>query len=231
MHLSYLITIVKRSDADVFTEFFRSENVPLSLKMLGMGTARDNIRRLLGLAETEKEVFMCPVTDAKSKDLLKKLVYQMNLDAVGRGIAYSVPISSIVGSSTLQQLSDDATKQKEEQKMSDTARNYELVVVITNKSYVETVMDAAYAAGAGGGTIVHARGAGSERAEKFFGISIAPERDMIFIVLKSSLKNAVMKAISTQAGMQTAAESVIFSIPVNDVVGLREAYLDSLADN
>ena len=116
--------------------------------------------------------------------------------------------------------------------MSETNRAYELVVVITNKAYVETVMDAAYAAGAGGGTVVHARGAASsEQADKFFGISLAPEREMIFIVLKSEIKNAVMKAISTTAGMQSAAKSVVFSIPVTSVAGLREAYLDQVANN
>ena len=232
MHLSYLITIVKRSQADEFSAFFHRENIPLALKMLGTGTARDNILRMLGLAEIEKEVFMCVVPDAKARELLKKLIYQMNIDAAGNGIAYTVPISSIAGSATLQYLSTTSEEIKEEQKMSETNRAYELVVVITNKAYVETVMDAAYAAGAGGGTVVHARGAASsEQADKFFGISLAPEREMIFIVLKSEIKNAVMKAISTEAGMQSAAKSVIFSIPVNSVAGLREAYLDQVTTN
>ncbi|MBR5519240.1 MAG: P-II family nitrogen regulator [Clostridia bacterium] len=232
MQLSYLITITKRSEADSFTAFFQEENVPLALRMLGTGTARDNILRLLGLAENEKEVFMCAVSDQTAHDLLKKLVTRMNIDGVGNGIAYSVPISSIAGAATLQHLVSSTDASKEEQKMSETNKAYELVVVITNKTYVDTVMDAAYAAGAGGGTVVHARGAASgDQSDKFFGISLAPEREMIFIVLKSELKNDVMKAISTEAGMQTPAKSIILSIPVNSVAGLREAYIDQVEGN
>ena len=112
--------------------------------------------------------------------------------------------------------------------MNEKKQSYELIVIITNKVYVETVMDAAYAAGAGGGTVVHAHGAGSENAEKFFGVSLAPEKEMIFIVLKDTIRDAVMKSVNAAAGMQTPAKSLIFSVPITDVAGLREAYREQL---
>lgn len=224
MQLSYFITIVKRSAAEDFTTFFKEEGVPLTLRMLGVGTARDNVRRLLGLAEVEKEVFMCAVPEIKAQALMKNLVLKMDLDVVGRGIAYTVPISSVVGANTLHYLSGNAAEKGEENKMSEKKQGYELIVIITNKAYVETVMDAAYAAGAGGGTVIHARGTGSEQAEKFFGVSLALEKEMIFIVLKDAVKEAVMKAVNAAAGMQTPAKSLIFSMPVTDVAGLREVY-------
>ena len=36
--------------------------------------------------------------------------------------------------------------------------------------------------GAGGGTVIHAKGTGLEKAERFLGVSIADEKEMIFIV-------------------------------------------------
>ena len=115
--------------------------------------------------------------------------------------------------------------------MNEKKQAYELIVIITNKAYVETVMDVAYAAGAGGGTVVHARGAGNEQAEKFFGVSLASEKEMIFIVLKDTVKEAVMKSVIANAGMQTPAKSLVFSIPVTDVAGLREVYRENLETN
>ena len=50
------------------------------------------------------------------------------------------------------------------------------------------------------------------------------EKEMIFIVLKDAVKEAVMKAVNAAAGMQTPAKSLIFSMPVTDVAGLREVY-------
>ena len=221
MQLSYLITIVPRSACEDFTAFFKKKGVPLTLRMLGVGTARDNIRRLLGLAETEKEVFMCAIPDAKAQELMRDLVLEMDMDVVGRGITYTIPISSIVGATTLQYLGGLNSPAKEETKMNEKKQSYELIVIITNKVYVETVMDAAYAAGAGGGTVVHAHGAGSENAEKFFGVSLAPEKEMIFIVAKKEQKNQIMQAIMEKAGLDSKAKSIVFSLPVTDTAGLR----------
>ena len=98
---------------------------------------------------------------------------------------------------------------------------YELIVVIANHGYSEEVMDAARAQGAGGGTVIHAKGTGLEKAEKFLGVSIADEKEMIFIVAKTEMKNAIMRSIMENAGLESRARSVVFSLPVTDTAGLR----------
>ena len=98
---------------------------------------------------------------------------------------------------------------------------HELLVVIANNGYIETVMDAARTAGAAGGTVIHAKGTGMERAEQFLGVSLASEKEMIFIVTKKEQKNPIMKAIMTQAGMESKAKAIVFSLPVTSTAGLR----------
>ena len=98
---------------------------------------------------------------------------------------------------------------------------HELLIVIANNGYIETVMDAARTAGAAGGTVIHAKGTGMERAEQFLGVSLASEKEMIFIVAKKEQKNSIMKAIMTQAGMESKAKSIVFSLPVTSTAGLR----------
>ena len=110
-------------------------------------------------------------------------------------------------------------EKEEESEMKNT--KYELIVVIANHGYSEEVMDAARKEGAGGGTVIHARGTGLERAEKFLGVSIADEKEMIFIVAKTESKNAIMKSIMENAGLNSRAKAVTFSIPVTDTAGLR----------
>ena len=82
-------------------------------------------------------------------------------------------------------------------------------------------MDAAREKGAGGGTVLHAKGTGMEKAEQFLGVSIAAEKEMIFIVTKSKGKNDIMKAIMEKAGMDSKAKSIVFSLPVTSTAGLR----------
>ena len=76
--------------------------------------------------------------------------------------------------------------------MKDTV--HELIIVIANQGNIELVMDAARGAGAYGGTVIHARGTGMEKAEQFLGFSLASEKEMIFIVAQKEQKNNIMKA-------------------------------------
>lgn len=103
--------------------------------------------------------------------------------------------------------------------MKDTV--YELIIAIANQGYIELVMDAARGAGAYGGTVIHAKGTGMEQAEKFMGVSLAAEKEMIFIVAKKEQKNLIMKAVMEQAGLTTKAKAVVFSLPVTDTAGLK----------
>lgn len=74
--------------------------------------------------------------------------------------------------------------------------------------------------------MIHAKGTGMEYAEKYLGVTIAAEKAMIFIVTKKDQKNSIMKAIMEQAGMQTPAKTIVFSLPVTDTAGLRLVDLD-----
>lgn len=98
---------------------------------------------------------------------------------------------------------------------------HELIIVILNEGYSDTVMDAARAAGAGGGTVLHAKGTGSSRGEQFFGVRLADEKDMVYIISYKDEKAAIMQAISQQAGPGTKAGAICFSLPVSAVAGLR----------
>ena len=98
---------------------------------------------------------------------------------------------------------------------------HELLVVIANQGYSDLIMKAARSANANGGTIIHAKGIGMELAEKFLGVSLASEKEIIFLVTKKEEKNKVMKAVMQNAGMESKAKSIVFSLPVTDTAGLR----------
>lgn len=98
---------------------------------------------------------------------------------------------------------------------------HELIIVILNEGYADTVMDAARSAGATGGTVLHAKGTGAVRPEKFFGVSLADEKDVIYILATAKNKAAIMEAITREAGPGTKPAAICFSLPVSQVAGLR----------
>ena len=103
--------------------------------------------------------------------------------------------------------------------MKDT--KYELLVVIANQGYTEMIMDAARKANAAGGTVIHAKGTGMEKAETFLGVSLAQEKEMLFLVAKKEDKNPIMRAIMDEAGLNSKAKSIVFSLPVTETAGMR----------
>lgn len=97
---------------------------------------------------------------------------------------------------------------------------YEMIIAVANQGYTEPIMEAARSAGAGGGTVIHAKGTGMEGMGRFFGMSLAAEKEMIFIVVSQEQKKAVMQSIMEQAGMESKAKTFLFSVPVSSAAGM-----------
>lgn len=51
---------------------------------------------------------------------------------------------------------------------------------------------------------------------------------MVFIVAKTEHKKAIMESIMKEAGIQTDAKTIVFSLPVTDTAGMR--LLDEFED-
>jgi nitrogen regulatory protein P-II 1 len=66
----------------------------------------------------------------------------------------------------------------------DIAREFDLIMTIVNRGYADQVVDAARSAGAHGGTVFYARGTGVQEVEKFFAISIHPEKEVVINLVR-----------------------------------------------
>ena len=197
--LNLMTTIVDRNQVRKYLHLYEEEGLQIMLVTLGDGTASGDVLDYLGLEATEKAVIFSVLTDENFYKTKKSLQKKLQIDAPGGGIAFIVPFSSIGGKKALQFFTVGQDFQKEEESaLKDTT--YELVIVIANQGYIEMVMD---------------------QAEKFMGVSLAAEKEMIFIVAKKEQKNDIMKAVMEQAGLDTKAKSIVFSLPVTDTAGLR----------
>ena len=216
-----MITITDRRSTDGFLQLYKSHGVTVSMRTVGSGTAVQETLSTLGLEKTEKAVLLAVVTAESWQKIQKDLRRKMQIDVPGTGIAFIVPLSSIGGKRALMFLTEhQPLTWKEESTLKDT--RYELLLVVANQGYTGSIMDAARTAGAGGGTVIHAKGTGTDLVRKFFGVSIASEQEMVFILARSEAKKPIMKAIMAKAGIQSAAQSLVFSLPVGDIAGLRE---------
>lgn len=218
--LYLMVSITNRSTVKKFTSLYEQYGVNVTFTTVGDGTAVSEILDSFGLEKSEKAVIFSVVTDSTWKNVKKGLQNQLKIDIPGTGIAFIVPLSSIGGKKPLFFLTENQNFEKgEESSLKDT--KYELLIVIANQGYTDLIMDAAREENAAGGTVIHAKGTGMERAEKFLGVSIVNEKEMVFIVVKSAMKNNIMKAIMNKAGVGTKAQAIMFSLPVTSTAGMR----------
>ena len=226
--LYLMITITNRvMGATHFLDFYRAFGAPVVFTALGRGTASNDVLSYLGLEATEKSVMFSVVTPAVKEVLMRELVDTMRIDRPGSGIAVCLHLSSVGGRTALNYLisgKSDAQPDmtvKEEEQMNENA--YQLIVAITNTGYTDAVMEAASAAGARGGTVIHARATDAGNTNKFFGMAISEEREMIFLVTSADKRAAIMQSIMEKAGAHTEAQTVTFSVPLDDAAGLYSA--------
>ncbi len=102
------------------------------------------------------------------------------------------------------------------EKLMEEKKALELIAVILNRGYADDAMAAARKAGAGGGTVVNARGTAREDDAKFFGMHIVPEKEMLLIVVEHEKKDAVLESIRTLPCLAEPGSGIAFCSGVND---------------
>lgn len=218
----FMVTIVNRDHGERISHMFAAEGVTYNLLFHGRGTANSTILNYFGLGETEKDLIISTLPYATSQVMLNKLSNETNIKKPGHGIAFTMLVSSVCGARA-----DKCLRGASELDNRDISvchnTTHELIIAITNRGYVDEIMEAARNAKATGGTVFHARRIGLKEAESFFGVSIEPEKEILLILANRSCKQDIMQAITARAGLQTEAKTVVFSLPVNDVIGLADA--------
>ncbi|MBO5196959.1 MAG: P-II family nitrogen regulator [Lachnospiraceae bacterium] len=218
--LYLMTTIVDKKNLQKYMELYQENHLNVMFLTLGIGTAANEMLDYLGLDSKDKAISFSALEEDSWLTVKKQLEKKLQIDAPGGGIAFIIPLSSIGGKKTLQFLLERQDYQQEEESTL-TNTTHELIIAIANQGYTNMIMDAARTAGAYGGTVIHAKGTGMQTAEKFLGVSLAAEKEIILIVTKTELKNPIMQAIMKDAGLDSKAKSIVFSLPVTDTAGLR----------
>ncbi|MDT2673748.1 transposase [Enterococcus dongliensis] len=220
-----LLLIINYKDIKKAHAIFASQKAPAQYLCTGEGTVTNEIIDLLGLGVSEKAILFCPVLKTQMPALFDALTEGLSLHKPNRGCAFTFPISGasayimkILTSSELFHEEQKEEKKEEHQMIHET--KHSLLIVTINQGFSEEVMTAATTAGAAGGTVVHARRLDSKETMKKWGISIQPEKEMVYILVEQDKKTAIMKAISEQCGLLSQAQGILIAIPVDNVVGL-----------
>ena len=215
------ITIIKKSDAKEFLEFFLERDVAPIYSSICEGSATSQTLSLLGLEHSEKVLMQSLVPHGKLGSLKYDLTHQMSIDLPDRGIALAVPLASIVSKKVLGHIvKNDTAESAVSHQTNERKIDMELVISVCAKGHSDEIMKAARAAGAAGGTIIKAKGTASKGTDMFFGMAISDEKEITYIVTKKEQRSAIMKAIAEYT-YADGAHPIVFSLPVTETAGFR----------
>ena len=239
-----LVTIVDYNKGSDMQKYYINKKTTFGFSTHGYGTASSEILNYMGLVEDKKSILITILEKSNADYVLWELKKKFKFDEPGKGIAFSIPVSSMnkFFVNMMEEYNDIDITDKDKEKIKNLKKNksvddvtldeakeddemksmypYELIFTIVGNEYLEKAKNAAKKAGARGGTSIHAVGLGAPEAFKFLGIVINPEKEIMLNVVKREDKDKVMSAIVNEVGIATAGQGICFSIPVEDALGL-----------
>jgi nitrogen regulatory protein PII len=222
--LQLLVFIIDWNKIKIISSVFEEENVRFHFISKGRGTASSEILDLLGIGGSEKAVIFSLEQAVMVPALIRGVRKKLGSQAAGAGIVFTIPLSGInqpilkvFKESIVRNLNISSAEEGEKM---NTEIKHDLIVSVVNQGYSDEFMTVAREAGAGGGTVINARGLAHKGPVKFFGVSVQDEKEIIIIIAGRERKAAIMQAVSQAYGITTAAAGIIFSLPVDEVMSL-----------
>lgn len=210
MSYKLLISIVPHNMGELITNATKEAGAGGGTILMGRGTAANSIIQLLGLGDTSKDIAYVVVDDSILEKTLLSVKEATSSKKSHFGVMFTVNVSEFIRSGNPNQ-----EKPEGENNMAQN-ESYKLINVIVNKGYAEDAMAAARKTGAGGGTIIGARGTAKEGDAKFFGAEIVPEKDMLLILVPKEKCDDIVNAIQSLPCFAKAGSGIIFCSNAHD---------------
>ena len=218
--MKVILSIVERGQGAAMLKLYRKRHVPIHIQCAGKGTATSEIMDILGLGSTEKDVLISFSAASAAKKLLHDLDNELRGHTGGAGIVVSVPISGLNSLvANLAAYHAESLKEKEEGNDMERSEN-SLILVVCARGCTDDVMTTAKAHGARGGTVIKGRLSGRKELEQAYEVELKAEREIVAIVVPTSLRGPIMEAINTEHGLRSEAQAALCSLPIEQIVRL-----------
>lgn len=201
-----IVGIVSQGNAEFLAKAALEAGAGGGTVLLGRGISANGFLQTLALGDATKELFFIHARTEKKDILLRAIKTASNKKRKKIGILFTIDSGMFLKTGQIEE-GEAAMTMESENKM---------ITIIANKGYAEDIMAAVRKAGAGGGTVINARGTAKPGDEKFFGMQIVPEKEMILLVVDSKNERAVLEAVHSLSFLSQPGSGIAFSIPVND---------------
>ena len=212
---SMICCVVNMGDASKVIKLSKKYNVKGATISIGRGTANNRILDFFAINESRKEIVNMVAEKTIAAEAIKGISANMKFEKPNHGIAFSHSVSMFAGG-----FNEAGGEEENSGGTEGEGCMYKVIYVVVDKGKAEDVIDAANKAGARGGTIINARGAGIQEVRKFFSMEIEPEKEKVFIITKSETKDAIVASIRQALNIDAPGAGVMFVLNAYEAYGL-----------
>lgn len=215
-----MVLISKQALSDKASAILKEMKVPVYYRLHAEGTVSSEMMDMLGLVDTDWNLVISLMPKNVADKAIKKFHRTLMLGTVNSGIVFTIPMNGTNGLiyHMLSNLENNYTTGKVDNMSSET--KHSAIFAVVKQGYSDKVMDAARKVGARGGTVLHSRQVGEHDTLNAWGLNLQEETDMILIIADNKIKLDIMQAISKECGVETDANGLIFSAPIDTVLGI-----------
>lgn len=181
---------------------------------LGKGTINNHLLEILDLSDVRKEIVLMIAEKTLANQTLEKLNRKFVFEKPKHGIAFSIPVTNVLGSrnSSYNNLNESGGIEN---------TMYKAIFTVVDKGNAEKVVDSATSVGARGATIINARGSGIHETTMLFSMPIEPEKEIVMILAKNEQVEAIVASIRENLKIDDPGNGIMFILDVNKTYGLR----------
>ncbi|MBQ3800094.1 MAG: transcriptional regulator [Treponema sp.] len=190
---------------------------------LGRGISPNPLLSVLGFGDSTRDLLIILATDKDCGHIFDSIVSSCQKEKKNFGHILLMDADGMAKNGMAFSTEEEGGQnmQNEQEKAKQPALS--LITVILNKGYADDAMAAARKAGAGGGTVINARGTAREDDAKFFGVHIVPEKEMLMMVVPQEKRAAVLQAIQSLPCLSQPGSGIAFSAAVDNFAPLGKA--------
>lgn len=213
---SIVMAFIDPDDSKIVKASLRRSQASGFTVISGRGTVRSPLLSMLGLDNPRRDLLLMVSEDKACVPVMENLRADTHMDRPGKGFTFSIPATRVYG---LHNQDADGFLRLSNREPGQ-GPHYELLAVIVNNGMSERMIHAARGGGARGATVLHARGSGVHRIEKFFSLGIEPEKEVLIIVSEESQTESIIAALTEEVDFNTPNSGILFTFDIEQVTGL-----------
>ena len=211
---SLLTIIVDRGKGSKILQFASSHGLSEATGLLGRGTIKNELLKLIFMNEVEKEIILIVVPSDIEQSFLHELNMKFHFDKPNHGIAFTMPLIGL-----LKLKSEAVFKKYDTINYEQNPAKYIGLFLIVDSGKAESVIEISQNAGYYGGTILKANGSVGVQ-NTVLDMPVEPKKDAILLITESNRAHKLADLLSNSLNLSDKNTGMLVMLEISHTIGI-----------